>query len=89
MTAARAAQLADRTAYERTVGRFRETRTVLPTFAQLADPTTIPAARAGRLAGVDPDAPDPLNLFRVHWYNGRGPARPSRPSRSTSSCRRR
>ena len=28
------------------------------------------------MRGVDPDAPHPLNLFRVHWYNG---ARPSRP----------
>ena len=57
------------TAYERTVRRFRETRTVLPTFAQLADPTTIPASARASLAGVDPDAPDPRNLFRVHWNN--------------------
>ena len=57
------------TAYERTVRRFRETRTVLPTFAQLADPPTIPAAARAALAGVDPDAPDPRNLFRVHWNN--------------------
>ena len=60
---------ADRTAYERAVGRFRETRTVLPTFAELIDPPTIPVARRAALAGVDPDAPDPRNLFRVHWHN--------------------
>ena len=41
----------------------------LPTFAQLADPGTIPADITDRLAGLDPDAPDPLNLFRVHWFN--------------------
>ena len=50
--------------------RFREARVVLPTFAQLADPARIPAERARpRWRGVDPDAPHPLNLFRVHWYN--------------------
>jgi cysteine synthase len=61
--------LVDPEVYERTVERFRATGVVLPTFAQLADPTTIPSAITGRLAGVDPDAPDPLNLFRAHWFN--------------------
>ena len=69
MTAVPGSQPADRTAYERTVQRFRETRTVLPTFAQLIDPETIPTAARAALAGVDPDAPDPRNLFRVHWHN--------------------
>jgi cysteine synthase len=69
MTAAPGGQPADRTAYERTMQRFRDTRTVLPTFAQLADPASIPAAARGALAGVDPDAPDARNLFRVHWHN--------------------
>ena len=41
----------------------------LPTFAELADPTRIPADIQARLAAIDPDAPDPLNLWRVHWYN--------------------
>jgi cysteine synthase A len=41
----------------------------MPTFGQLADPTTIPAGIEPELAGVDPDSPDPRNLFRVHWYN--------------------
>jgi cysteine synthase len=50
--------------------RFRELGIVLPTFEQLADPTSIPAGIVERLADVDPDAADPLNLFRVHWYNG-------------------
>jgi cysteine synthase len=69
MTAVPGSQPADRTAYERTVQRYRETRTVLPTFAQLIDPETIPPAARAALAGVDPDAPDPRNLFRVHWNN--------------------
>ena len=53
----------------RTAKRFRDQGIVLPTFAELADPTTIPAAITDRLAGIDPDQPHPLNLFRVHWYN--------------------
>ena len=41
----------------------------LPTFAELADPSRIPEARKTALRSVDPDRPDPANLFRVHWYN--------------------
>ncbi len=55
--------------YKRTLARFREAGVVLPTFGQLQDPTTIPEAVVGRLDAVDPDAPHPLNLFRVHWFN--------------------
>jgi cysteine synthase A len=69
MTAVPTDRPADRTTYEQTVRRFRETRTVLPTFAQLIDPHTIPATARAALASVDPDAPDPRNLFRVHWHN--------------------
>ncbi len=53
----------------RTIARFRERGIVLPTFSQLADPSTIPDDIQARLADIDPDAADPLNLFRVHWYN--------------------
>jgi cysteine synthase len=56
--------------YQRALARFRETGIVLPTFAQLADASTMPAAIRGALADVDPDEPHPLNLFRVHWFNG-------------------
>lgn len=41
----------------------------LPTFAELAAPSTIPSGIADRLKSVDADARDPLNLFRVHWNN--------------------
>src|SRR5512142_2226523 len=59
----------DSSTYDRAAARFREARIVMPTFAELADPATIPAATVAALADVDPDAADPRNLFRVHWYN--------------------
>jgi cysteine synthase len=43
----------------------------LPTFSELAAPSSIPEARIAALRSVDPDRPDPANLFRVHWYNDR------------------
>src|SRR5690242_9934675 len=61
-----ATDVVDELVYERALRRFREQRIVMPTFGQLADPTTIPAAAAD---DVDPDAADPRNLFRVHWHN--------------------
>ena len=57
-------------ALERAADRLREARVALPTFAQLADPGLIPGAIRAELAGIGPDDPHPLNLFRVHWYNG-------------------
>lgn len=63
-------ELVDRNIYMRAVGRFRDAGIVLPTFAELADPARIPARVREALCGVDPDAPHPLNLFRVHWFNG-------------------
>ena len=54
---------------ERTLTRFADSGIVLPTFEQLADPTTIPSDVRERLADIDPDDAHPLNLFRVHWYN--------------------
>lgn len=63
-------EMVDRQAYERTVERFRQQRIALPTFAELADPWTIPWRVRTALAAVDPDQPHPLNLFRVHWHNG-------------------
>lgn len=53
----------------RTVERLGEAGVVLPSIAQLQDPSTVPVAIRDRLAKVDPDRPHPLNLFRVHWFN--------------------
>jgi cysteine synthase A len=64
--------LVDRDIYDRTVARFREAEIVLPTFGELADPTKIPDRVREALVSIDPDAPHPLNLFRVHWNNDSG-----------------
>jgi len=50
--------------------RARECKIVLPTFSQLANPGTIPQAIGDSILEVDPDAPRPENLWRIHWHNG-------------------
>jgi cysteine synthase len=62
----------DATVFERAVERFRAERIVLPTFAELADPASIPPAVRAATASVDPDGAHALNLFRVHWHNVAG-----------------
>jgi cysteine synthase len=69
-------EVVDQAVYESSVRRFREAGIVMPTFAQLADPSTIPAETQARVAAVDPAGPHPENLFRAHWYNDFGEARP-------------
>ncbi|MCH7789939.1 MAG: pyridoxal-phosphate dependent enzyme [Acidobacteria bacterium] len=56
-------------AYSNAVQRFRDQNIVLPRFSELRDPSTMPEQTLTALADVDKDAADPLNLFRVHWYN--------------------
>ena len=55
--------------YQNSVQRFRQDEIVLPKFSELADPHTIPDNIRQRLAGIDPDAAHPLNLFRINWNN--------------------
>lgn len=56
----------DEVSLANSVTRFREQGIVLPTFAQLADPSAIDPHLT---VGVDKNAPDARNLWRVHWYN--------------------
>ena len=63
-------EIADRAIRKRAIDRAREKGVRLPTFAEVADPKQVPAALRKRLASVDPDAADPLNLYRVNWFNG-------------------
>ncbi len=53
----------------RAVAKAREHGMVLPTFSQLANPSTIPAEVSKKLADVAPDEPRAENLWRVNWYN--------------------
>jgi cysteine synthase len=62
-------EVVDKAAYDRNVRRFRKAGIVLPRLGDLADPPAHLAENAAALAEVDPDAPDPHNLFRVHWHN--------------------
>src|SRR5688500_14214792 len=64
-----ALELDDRSAYDHAVKRCRDLGVVLPTLAQLADPSTIPSGARRALDDADAQAPDARNLFRVHWYN--------------------
>ena len=62
-------EVVDRKAYDSAVKQLRSSGVLLPTLEQLADPSKIPAEVAARIVGVDVSAPDPVNLFRVHWFN--------------------
>lgn len=61
-----AGHVVDAESLSRSVQRFAAQQIVLPTFSQLANPHTIPASIT---EGVDKNAADARNLFRVHWYN--------------------
>ncbi|MSY13573.1 MAG: pyridoxal-5'-phosphate-dependent protein subunit beta, partial [Actinobacteria bacterium] len=71
-----AGSIVDPESRARSITRFREQGVVLPTFRQLADPSTIPA---GAVGNADKNAPDAGNLFRVHWYNNLAGERVSVP----------
>ncbi len=62
-------EIVDSAVYENTVGRFRDRGILVPTFAELTDPSRIPEPVRAALRAVGPDDAHPLNLFRVHWYN--------------------
>jgi cysteine synthase len=53
----------------RAMGLLKDKGVRLPTFAELAEPGSAPCDTRARLAGVDPDALHPANLYRVNWFN--------------------
>ena len=61
--------IVDKASYERTLSRFKDAGIRLPTISQLADPSSLDRSITENLAAIDPDEPDPHNLFRVHWHN--------------------
>ena len=54
---------------ERALGRVRERGIVIPTFAQMKDPSRTPPAIRERLSQVGLWDVNPLNLFRITWKN--------------------
>ena len=63
--------IADRAVRDRAARWLGRAGVRLPTFAELADPSRILEVYKIAVRAVDPDNPDPANLFRVHWYNDR------------------
>ena len=54
---------------DKAVRRSAERGVVIPTFAELRDPSLIAPAQVACLAGVGLWDPDPANLFRITWHN--------------------
>jgi cysteine synthase A len=54
---------------ERTVRRARERNILIPTFAQMVDPTSIPQEVVADLAEIGLWDVNPRNLFRITWKN--------------------
>ena len=70
-------EIVDEKVRRRAVERLRTAQVLLPTLAQLADPSRIPGALSAALDAVDPDEPRAANLFRVHWYHDTRRRRPA------------
>ena len=51
------------------VERCRQRGIVIPTFAELREPAQVDPAIRRALPGVDMQAVDPRNLFRINWHN--------------------
>lgn len=56
---------------EKTIGRAREKKILLPTFKQMKDPRLIPESIQEELKGLGLWEVDPKNLFRITWKNER------------------
>ena len=63
--------IADRETRDRAALWLARAAIKLPTFAELADPLRVAETRFNTASSIDPDLPDPANLFRVHWHNDR------------------
>ena len=59
---------------ERALQHAREQGIVLPTFAEMASPQSLPESIYQGLNTVPVDKPHAKNLFRINWYNDHGNA---------------
>lgn len=50
---------------------FKKRNIILPTISELSNPHSIDISIMKNLKNLDKNAIDPLNLFRVHWFNNR------------------
>ena len=48
---------------------FKKKGIVLPKISELTDPSTVSEDIQNKLKSIDKNDVNPLNLFRVHWYN--------------------
>ena len=54
------------------IARCRERGVIIPTLAQMRDPSTLDPAVTAAVRAVDMQTADPLNLFRITWHNDPG-----------------
>jgi hypothetical protein len=54
---------------EKTVQRAKEQNIIVPTIAQMKNPDLIPQEIKDKLKTVNTQDLDPINLFRISWYN--------------------
>ena len=59
-------QISNATVLAATKASFNDAGIRLPLIRELAEPTLLTQT----FDDVDPDSPDPRNLFRMHWFNG-------------------
>jgi cysteine synthase A len=59
---------------KRAVQRAKERNIIIPTFAQMKDPSQIPDAVKGRLRSIGLWDLNSLNLFRITWHNEPAPS---------------
>ena len=50
---------------------FKKRNIILPTISELSNPHSIDVSIMKNLKNIDKNVIDPLNLFRVHWFNNR------------------
>ena len=61
----------NKTIIAKTSEYFKKKGIVLPKISELCNPGTVDKNVLNKLKTVNKDAIDPLNLFRVHWFNNR------------------